>query len=312
MSKKPVTNTAASVRQRLLNLAKSRHEDYNAILLQYGIERFLFRLSQSPHGDQLVLKGAMLFRVWVADLHRPTLDVDFLGVGDPSPLATAELMRRIISIEVANDGIEFNAESVTATEIREGQKYGGIRVRLEAALGTARIPIQLDVGFGDVVVPDAAKRLFPTLLDHDAPQLKMYPPETVVAEKLQALTVLGIANSRMKDFFDLWIIARQFRFDGVTLTKAIRATFDRRETPIPAEMPFGLTDAFGDDRQKQQQWRAFRKRLQLNDAPDELKAVIDHVRVFVALPLACALTGEPSKSHWLPGGPWGTPPSPRS
>ena len=185
MTEKPVNNVSASVRQRLMNLRQAGREDYNVLLMQYAIERFLYRLSKSGLAESFVVKGAMLFRVWSGAMHRPTKDLDLLGYGEGTPAAVAEAVRQVIATHVADDGLVFDPDSVTATEIREEQEYGGIRVKLVAMLGNARIPMQIDVGFGDAITPEAAIRPYPTLLNTDAPELRMYPPETVVAEKLE-------------------------------------------------------------------------------------------------------------------------------
>ena len=200
---KSTRNIAASVRQRLLNLARDRNEEYNALLVQFAIERFLYRLSRSAVADRFVLKGAMLFRVWTSDLHRPTRDLDLFGRGEATPEAVAESVRQIIATRVDDDGMSFDPDSITAEEIRETQEYGGIRVRLDAHLGDVRIVVQADVGFGDTIVPGPERKTFPTLLDHAAPELAIYPPESVVAEKLQAITVLGIANQGMRKVFQM-------------------------------------------------------------------------------------------------------------
>ncbi len=301
---KSTRNIAASVRQRLLNLARDRNEEYNALLVQFAIERFLYRLSRSAVAERFVLKGAMLFRVWTSDLHRPTRDLDLFGRGEATPEAVAESVRQIIATRVDDDGMSFDPDSITAEEIRDTQEYGGIRVRLDAHLGDLRIVIQVDVGFGDAIVPGPERKTFPTLLDHAAAELAIYPPESVVAEKLQAITVLGIANSRMKDYYDLLVIGRRFEFEGESLAAAIKATFARRNTPLPAEPPTGLSDALGADAGKQQQWGAFLQRLRIEDAPNELQAVLAKIRRFVVPALDMASKRSDVIGEWRNGGPW--------
>jgi predicted nucleotidyltransferase component of viral defense system len=278
MTEKPTTNMAASVRQRLLNLRQSSGEDYNALLTQYAIERFLYRLSKSDLCDRFVLKGAMLFRVWSGVLHRPTKDLDLLGQGDPTPDGVADAVRQVLATPVPDDGLNFGPETVVAAEIREEQEYGGIRVKLIALLGNARIPMQIDVGFGDAITPAAADHAYPTLLDQDAPQLRMYPPETVVAEKLEAAVARGMINSRMKDYYDLLVIFRTYELDEQALARALAATFKRRQTELPADVPVGLSDEFGRDAAAQRLWREFLRRLQINDAPGELSEVVITLR----------------------------------
>ena len=274
MTDRPIANVAASVRQRLMNLSQARSADYNAMLAQYAIERFLYRLSKSTLSDRFVLKGAMLFRVWAADLHRPTKDVDLLGFGDATPDAVAAAVRQIVTTAVADDGMRFDPTTVTAAEIREEQEYGGVRVKLLAMLGNARIPMQVDVGFGDTIVPPPKLEVFPTLLDQDAPRLRMYPPETVVAEKLEAIVTLGIANSRMKDYYDLLVIFRMCDPDSHLLAEAIAATFRRRQTLVPGDVPTGLSDAFARDPIAQRRWPELLRRLRIKDAPENLGEVV--------------------------------------
>ena len=199
MKKKPISNVAASVRQRLLNLRDKTGEDFNALLTQFAIERFLYRLSRSSLSDRFVLKGAMLFRVWSGCLHRPTKDVDLLAFGEATTTGVTAMIHQIIATAVDDDGILFDADSVRAEEIRENQEYGGIRATFTATLDKAVIPLQVDVGFGDAITPAAEDRMYPVLIDMEAPQLRMYPVETVIAEKLEAAVKLGMNNSRMKD-----------------------------------------------------------------------------------------------------------------
>ena len=216
----PVDNPAA-VHRGLLALARRRKADFNAILVQYAIERLIDRLSRSPHPDSFVLKGGMLFRIWTGELQRPTKDVDFLGHGDPSPAAVAEAVTAIVSID-AKDGLRFDAASIAAQEIREEHDYDGVRVTAYPA--HVPITVRMDIGFGDAVTPPATALPFPTLLGHDPPVIRAYPPETAVAEKVEAICTLGIINSRMKDYCDLIAISRGFEIDGQSLTEAIRAT----------------------------------------------------------------------------------------
>ena len=247
MTKKPISNLGASVRQRLLNLRDKTGQDFNALLTQFAIERFLYRLSRSSLKDRVVLKGAMLFRVWSGSLHRPTKDVDLLGSGEATATTVATMIRQIISIAVEDDGILFAADSVQAEEIRESQEYGGIRVTFTATLGKAVIPLQVDVGFGDAITPAAEDRAYPVLIDMAAPHLRMYPVETVIAEKLEAAVKLGMINSRMKDFYDLLVIFRNYSYDEALLTRAVAQTFARRGTPLPQTVPQGISDEFGSD-----------------------------------------------------------------
>ena len=285
-------------------MARERKEDFNALLAQYAIERYLYRLSRSSVSSRFVLKGAMLFRIWASDLHRPTKDLDLLGFGDASPDSVAAVVREIIQTPVEEDGVVFDSSSVHASEIRENQGYRGVRVKLLASLDGVPIPVQLDIGFGDAIVPDPKSEQFPTLLDFPAPRLRVYPRESVVAEKLQAIVVLGIANSRMKDFYDLWTLSRGFEFDGETLARAIRATFERRGTPLPHGVPLGLTAEFAADATKQTQWKAFLTRLAIEDTPVDLGVVIDEIRGFLVPAIQSAVDDSEIRFTWPPGGPW--------
>ncbi|MBU4484968.1 nucleotidyl transferase AbiEii/AbiGii toxin family protein [bacterium] len=285
MTKKNPKNIALSVRQRLLNLAKEKREDFQLILIRYALERILFRLGQSKHRETFILKGAFLFLVWEEAVHRPTRDVDLLGKGDNSLHKLEEIFREICTQPVPDDGIQLFSETVKAERIKENQEYEGARVTFLAKLGKARIPIQVDVGFGDTVSPKPHDVQFPTLLDFTPPNIRAYPPETVVAEKFQALVQLGMANSRMKDFYDIWVISQRFEFSGNVLSQSIQRTFERRRTPLPSETPLALTHEFTKDPAKQIQWKAFlRKNKLITDHEPELSFVADHIKNFL-LPL---------------------------
>jgi hypothetical protein len=295
------SNLAASVRQRLLNVAKARREDFQRVLTRYGVERLLYRLGHTSHGDRFVLKGAMLFVVWDGVPHRPTRDVDLLGYGDSTPQAVADAFRAACAADVEPDGLAFDPGAVLAEPIRDRHEYGGIRVTLVATLGTARIPLQVDVGFGDAVTPAAEWATFPALLpDLPAPRVRTYPAETVVAEKFQAMVALGIANTRLKDFYDLWLLAGTRPFDGALLAAAIAATFARRGTALPGARPLALSDAFARDRDKQAQWRAFLSRTGVADAPADLADVAERLAGFVLPPAAAARDRAPLRARWTP------------
>jgi len=301
---KPIQNLAASVHQRLLNRAAETGEDAQYVHLRYGLERLLYRLSQSEHADEFVVKGAMLFLVWKGEPYRPTKDVDLLALKGDSPARFEKVFRELCALTVVDDGMVFMAESVRADEIRENAAYQGVRVTLEARLGRARIPLQVDIGFGDAVTPKAAEAEFPPLLTFPAPQLSMYPRETVVAEKFEAMVKLGILNSRMKDYYDLWVLAREFEFDGNTLSAAIRATFRRRKTPLTVEVPSALTAAFSGDAMKLRQWQAFVRKGRFKLVETNLEKVVSAVSEFVMPAAIAASEHRAFKAHWPKGGPW--------
>lgn len=228
MNRPQPTNLPASVHQRLLNLSQTRGEDFNFLLARYVIERLLYRLSHSAYADSFVLKGALLFLIWAVPVHRPTRDIDLLGYGDSSTQQLEHIFREICLVDVVADGVTFDPATIQVRPIREEQMHGGQRITLTAYLGRARIPVQVDVGFGDTIVPAAIATSYPALLDFPAPKIQVYPRESVVAEKLHAMVALDMSNSRMKDFFDVWILARLFAFDGAILVRAFQATFEQQ------------------------------------------------------------------------------------
>lgn len=250
-------NLPASILARLLTLAKQRGDDYSLLLNRFALERLLLRISTSPHANRFLLKGALLFALWYDDPHRPTRDADLLGFG-PDDEANLTATFRDIAAMHSGDGIVFDPESVKADAIREDNTYGGTRITLVARIGNARCALQIDVGFGDAVTPEPQTVAYPTLLkDFQGPTLRVYPVYTVIAEKYQAMVMLGQANSRMKDFYDLAVIARRTELDGATLATAIAATFARRQTALPTERPLALTSQFSKDPAKLRQWQAF-------------------------------------------------------
>ena len=253
-------NVGASVRQRLLNLAHASGQPMELLLTRFALERLLYRLSLSPHRERFVLKGAMLLATWFDEPHRATRDVDLLGFGDAAEDALLGTFREIMAVEV-DDGVSFDLKGLRIEAIREEVEYSGSRLRTTAALAGARIPITVDIGFGDAVEPGVEDIDLPVLLDMPSPHLRAYPPETVIAEKFHAMVVLGRANSRMKDYYDVWMLMSTFALDPDRLRKAVVATFARRNTAVPALIPDGLSDAFAADPAKQRQWVAFASNL---------------------------------------------------
>lgn len=264
-------NVGASVRARLLNLAKDSGSDYGLILTKYALERLLYRLSVSQWSDAFLLKGALLFDLWFDQTHRPTRDIDLLGFGSSEVDDVATVFRDVCAL-ACEDGMVFGAATVRAAAIRKEANYAGVRVTLLGMLDGARCAVQVDVGYGDAITPEPERVSFPVLLeDMAAPAMRAYPVYTVVAEKYQAMVSLGMANTRLKDYFDLWILAKHVPFDSSILQDAIAATFARRGTPMPQEQPLGLSDAFTQDSAKIQQWKAFLGKNKLQAPPlDEL------------------------------------------
>jgi len=303
VTKRPLKDIGASVRARLLQIARDRREDFQLVLTRYANERLLFRLASSKHASRFVLKGAALFTVWTGHPHRTTRDIDLLGFGDPGEANVRAAFAEILALDVGDDGVTFDVESLAVGLIREEQEYGGVRVEVRSRVARGEIPLQVDVGFGDAITPGAAVVEVPPLLDFPAPRLRAYPRETVVAEKLEATVKLGMANSRMKDFYDLAVLARDFEFDGALLARAIRATFERRGTPLPAALPVALTPAFAADPTKKTQWSGFVRKADVRDA-SSLAETIEAVAAFAGPPLTAAAQDDRHGATWRPGGPW--------
>jgi predicted nucleotidyltransferase component of viral defense system len=296
-------NTAASIRARLLVLAQKNGEDFQRVLGRYAIERFLYRLGRSPYRDKFALKGATLFTLWTGHTHRPTKDLDLLGQGSSAIGEVEQTIGGICEIQ-EEDGLVFDSASVEGTKIKEDDEYDGVRVNLLADLAGARIPMQIDIGFGDAVYPAPELASFPVLLPMDAPLIRAYPREASIAEKFQAMVLLDIRNSRMKDFYDIWFIANTWTFDMGSLRKAILASFERRGSATPTGVPFALTDDFLDDPQKTQQWSAFVNRLNPGEKAPSLKEVGAILRAFL---LPCISSGSPTKPDtlsWIPNQGW--------
>jgi predicted nucleotidyltransferase component of viral defense system len=308
MTKGKPRNLTASVHDRLLDLARKQKEEFQLLLTRYCLERLLYRLSRSPHRNLFILKGAMLFAVWSNDRHRPTRDLDLLAKGQSSIERFEQIFREVCGQAVEEDGLEFQSDTVRGERIKEDADYEGVRMQFEVRLGSARITLQVDLGFGDVVTPAAAEVTYPTLLAFPAPTLLAYPKETVVAEKFQAMVLLGTANSRMKDFYDLLILSQRFGFDGPSLCGALRATFKRRETALPGEPPVALTEGFSSDQNKLRQWQAFLRKSK--GEANDLGQVVQALRLFLMPPAQAAAQGETFAWSWPAGGPWA--PSPRT
>jgi len=300
---RPPRNVAHSVHQRLLNKAGETGRPFNELLQYYAMERFLYRLSRSPHADRFMLKGALMLMMWRAPVTRPTRDIDLLGRMDNSSEAVAAVMREVCTQEVEPDGLEFDPTTVEARAIIEDAAYSGVRVCFEGRLGKALIHMQVDVGFGDVVHALPAMARYPTILDLSAPRIRGYSRESAVAEKLQAMVKLGELNSRMRDFYDVWLLSRQFDFEGEVLAEAVRETFAARSTEIPAS-PVAFTDGFAEDETKQTQWRAFLRRSRIENAPESFAEVVAAVAAFLGPVLSVLSEGKPFSSTWRPPGPW--------
>ena len=291
-------NLPASILARLLTLAKQRGDDYSLLLNRFALERLLLRISTSPHANRFLLKGALLFALWYDEPHRPTRDADLLGFGADDEANLIATFRDIAAMEVG-DGIVFDLESVKADAIREGNTYGGTRITLVARIGSTRCALQIDVGFGDAVTPEPQTIAYPTLLkDFQAPTLRAYPVYTVIAEKYQALVMLGQANSRMKDFYDLAVIARRSELDGATLAAALAATFARRQTALPSERPLALTSQFSQDPAKRRQWQAFLNKNRITAG--SLTDTVGLLNLLLWPPTEVATANSQTTATWRP------------
>jgi hypothetical protein len=303
MTDKALKNFAASIRVRLLNYAKEHGDDYQRIMTRYAIERLLFRLSQTEAVERYVLKGAMQFVTWPEHVSRPTGDLDLLGQGTPDPVAISELFSRICQVEVPNDGIAFDATTLKVEPMREASKYQGVRLNLKGNLAKAIIPVQVDIGFGDHVFPPAKRQTFPNLLpDLPTANILMYPPETVIAEKFEAIIRFGETNGRIKDFYDIWVTTRTFEFDLPSLIEAISGTLQRRETGIPAEMPVGLTETFSNIAEGRGLWSGFLNRNPPTLQPPRLTELLQELRRFFGPVIASLALPEGTKGRWDPHG----------
>jgi predicted nucleotidyltransferase component of viral defense system len=304
MSNRAPTDVPASVKQRLLNLQRTTGEPFDLVLLRYANERFLYRLTKSHLADRFVLKGATLLIHWIDKPHRPTRDVDMLGFVENSSPAVSKAIQDILATSVEEDGLNFDVKSVRVAAIREEVEYGGMRARMQCYLGKATINLQVDIGFGDV--PGHIEEItIKPMLGYPAPVLRAYPMEAVIAEKFHAMVEKGIANSRMKDFVDVWLLSQEFEFSGKSLANAIAITFEVRGTALPAEIPIALTDAFSSDAGKIAQMRAFiSDKTNLDAGRVELAKIVDELSDFL-MPVVGAIQDEHANDLiWIAGGPW--------
>ena len=299
---------AASVRARLLNRAKREKRPFNELLQYYGMERFLYRLSQSEHAERFVLKGGLMLQFWGDLLTRATKDIDLLGRDAASVEELVLVMEQCLNAEVEDDGLRFDADTISGEEIRVDAKHHGVRLRFLGFLGTARISLQVDVGFGDVITPGAQVVEYPSLLDFRSSRLLGYTPETTIAEKFHAMVVLDMANTRMKDFLDIWMLTEGRAFSGRDLSNAIGATFRRRGTALPNSTPVALTAAFHSDPVKNMQWRAYLRKGRIQGPTPPLEEVVTQIQAFVRPIVEALVAGVEFTRRWSPAGPWSDAP----
>ena len=299
-------NAATSIRARLLNKAKSEGTEFQHFLVRYACERFLYRLGVSGERDRYILKGASLHAVWMGDPFRATRDIDFLAFAENGEEAVRGLMKAICNISCPEDEVTFDLDTLQISTIRDSQKYSGQRAKFRAFLGTARIGIQADFGFGDVVTPGPEEVRIPTILENlPAPFLFAYPQISTIAEKFESMVHLGIRNSRMKDFHDIWMLSETFAYDGVGLQQAIVRCFDRRGSVWAFETPEALTPSFFANAERLANWNGYRHLVNLsNTPPPPFEAIGCRIQSFLAPVRASILSGKPFEMHWPAGGPW--------
>ena len=291
------------MRQRLLNKARQTNRPFSELAQYFAMERFLYRLSKSSYADKFILKGALMLSVWKAPLARPTMDIDMLGQINNRIENIVNVMRSICTQQVESDGITFDADGVRGERITEDVDYEGVRIKFGGRLGTARISMQVDIGFGDVVIPPAIPIAYPTILDLPIPHLLGYSMESTIAEKFEAMVKLGILNSRMKDFFDIWFLIRRFNFSGHTLQKAVKATFFTRSTDLPT-VPVAFTPNFSGDPVKDAQWKAFVRKNRLVDIPKDFQEIVADIAAFLGPLVENLARNIPFTSSWKAPGPW--------
>jgi len=294
-----IKNHAASIKAKLLKLSKeSQGETFNIILSRYVRERFLYRLGNSQYSNKFVLKGATLFTIWYGEPHRPTKDLDLLGYCLNEIPNIEKIFKEVCRIHYEQDGVVFCPETVKGIRIKEEQDYEGVRLTIKGRLEKAELAVQVDIGFGDAISPELKLVEFPTILDLASTKLQAYPPETVVAEKFQAMVNLGMANSRVKDFYDIWFLAQKFPFQGSVLRNAMKKTFKRRKTPLPSEEPLALTQEFYENPEKQKQWEGFLKKGKLQMECKTLSYTITNLKQFLLPVCLAALSNTEFDFTW--------------
>ena len=308
MTRRPLSNVAASVRTRLLSRTRAKDEDYQFLLQRYAAERFLHRLGESEYRSRLVLKGAMLLVLWGESTYRPTRDLDFTEYGNSRQSSVRSAIRAICAVPVVDDGIVFDVETLSIEPFRDDVEHSTVRARFWSRVGSARIQVRIDIGFGDAIQPPPSDTRYPTLLEGSPqPWIRAYPPEAVVAEKLHAMVSLGEQNSRYKDFYDVFTIAKYVSFTGERLSQSIRATFDRRRTVISPDLPPSLASPFYAETARAEQWRAYLVRNSLPEAPDDFGIVGNVIQSFLVAPWRALAQGSVSTGVWSGGGTWADP-----
>ncbi len=302
--KKKIKNIKASVRALLQNKAKETSSPFSEILQYYGMERFLYRFSRSKYADKFILKGALMFTVWQVPERRTTLDIDFSARCDNQIATIEKVIRDVCKVAVTPDGLVFNSEKVKGQKIKEDADYEGVRVKFRGFLERSRIAMQIDVGFGDVIYPKPKTIDYPVILDFPKPYLKGYPAESVVSEKFEAMVKLGLLNSRMKDFYDIWIMMRRFDFDGLRLVEALKRTFKHRKTSLPQRKPLFAEEIYDEESDRQTLWKAFLKKTDIKHVPEKLGTTARDIEKFLIGLLDAIHKGQKFSKKWRAPGPW--------
>jgi len=302
--KKDIKNIEASVKAQLQNKAKETNRPFSEVLQYFGMERFLYRVSQSKYADKFILKGALMFIVWHVPERRTTLDIDFLAQYDNQVASIEKMIKDVCKIDVVSDGLIFDPKNVKGQRIKEDADYEGIRVKFLGLLERSRIPMQIDMGFGDSIYPKPKIIEYPVILDFPKPKLKGYPAESVVSEKFEAMVKLGILNSRMKDFYDIWLVMRQFDFDGVQLLEALKRTFKNRKTSLPQRSPLFAEEIYDEKSDRQTLWKAFLKKGDVKHVPEKLNTIAREIEKFLVKPLVAINKGIGFNEKWKTPGLW--------
>lgn len=302
--KKDIKNIEASIRARLQNKAKETNRPFSEILQYYGMERFLYRFSRSKYSDKFILKGALMFTVWQVPERRTTLDIDFLARYDNKVADIEMVMKDVCNMPVEPDGLMFDSKTVKGRKIKEDADYEGVRVKFMGFLERSRIPMQIDVGFGDIIYPKPKIIDYPIILDFPKPHLKGYPAESVVSEKFEAMVKLGLLNSRMKDFYDIWLMMRQFDFNGSNLSEALKRTFEHRKTLFPQSKPLFAEEIYDEKSDRQTLWKAFLKKGDIRHVPEKLAITAKDIEEFLIRPLNAINKGQGFEEEWKAPGPW--------
>lgn len=302
--KKDIKNIEASVRAQLQSKAKEANRPFAELLQYYGMERFLYRFSRSKYADKFILKGALMFTVWKVPERRTTLDMDFSAKYDNKVSSIEKVIKEICKVQVVPDGLIFDPKTVGGQKIKEDADYEGVRIKFQGFLERARIPMQFDVAFGDTIYPKPKTVDYPVILDLPKPRLKGYPAESVISEKFEAMVKLGLLNSRMKDFYDLWLMIRRFDFDGSKLTEALKRTFDRRKTSLPQNKPLFAEEIYDEKSDRQILWTAFLKKSDIKYVPEKLHTIASDIENFLIKPLIAIGKGGEFNKAWETKGSW--------